>query len=405
MTPEVKKRIEDINNGVVPEGYKRVGKKIIPENWECYKLGDLYVERNERGNDSLQILTVSIHTGVSDGELEEDDLGKKVKRSEDKSVYKHVYSGDVVFNMMRAWQGAIGVVTNEGMVSPAYISAIPNEKIYPMFMNYLLRSKDIIGQINDLSYGVTDFRKRLYWKSFIKVSCQLPSFVEQKKIASILITQDKLISLQEQKVESLKELKKAYLEKMFPKKGSKYPELRFKGFADAWEQCKLSSICKYISSSLTAKDIDENGKYDLYDANSLIGKTTKGCIEEDYITIIKDGAGVGRTRLLPAKSMFLGTMGALVPENSNLDFLYQLTIVADLSKECTGSTIPHIYFKDYGENKYCIPTQEEQQKIGVLLSKLDNLITLQQRKLEAEKKKKNALMQLLLTGKVRCVND
>ncbi|WP_044973052.1 hypothetical protein [Ruminococcus sp. HUN007] len=130
MTLEVKKRIEDIENGVVPMGYKKVGKKIIPENWECYKLDDLYIERNERGNDSLQILTVSIHTGVSDGELEEEDLGKKVKRSEDKSVYKHVYSGDVVFNMMRAWQGAIGVVTNEGMVSPAYISAIPNEKIY-----------------------------------------------------------------------------------------------------------------------------------------------------------------------------------------------------------------------------------------------------------------------------------
>ncbi len=149
---------------------------------------------------------------------------------------------------------------------------------------------------------------------------------------------------------------------------------------NAWEQRKLSSFCNYVSSSLTAKDIDDNGKYDLYDANTLIGKTNRGCIAENYITIIKDGAGVGRTRLLPSNSMFLGTMGALVPNNSDLKFLHQLIIKADLSKECTGSTIPHIYFKNYGENRYFIPTLEEQHQIGRYFSSLDHLITLHQYK-------------------------
>ena len=78
------------------------------------------------------------------------------------------------------------------------------------------------------------------------------------------------------------------------------PEIRFKRFIEDWEQCKLREICEYHSSSLTAKDIDEDGNSDLYDANSLIGKTQKGYMETDYITIIKDGA-VGRTRLLPKK--------------------------------------------------------------------------------------------------------
>ena len=134
-------------------------------DWEQRKLGELYTERNERGNRSLQILSVSIHTGVSDGELDVDNLGKFIRRSEDKSTYKHVHSGDLIFNMMRAWQGAIGVAKTEGMISPAYISAIPSEDIYPPFMNYLLRRKNVINQINNLSYGVTDFRKRLYWNS------------------------------------------------------------------------------------------------------------------------------------------------------------------------------------------------------------------------------------------------
>ena len=183
--------------------------------WEQRKLGDLYTERNERGNGSLQILSVSIHTGVSDGELDVDNLGKFVRRSEDKSTYKHVHSGDLIFNMMRAWQGAIGVAKTEGMISPAYISAIPSEDIYPPFMNYLLRRKNVINQINNLSYGVTDFRKRLYWNSFVQVNCKLPSVEEQRNITDVFEKIDHLITLHQRKCDDLQKLKKALLQQMF----------------------------------------------------------------------------------------------------------------------------------------------------------------------------------------------
>ena len=158
-------------------------------------MGELYIERNERGNDSLQILSVSIHTGVSDRALDEETLGKFVKRSEDKSTYKHVYAGDLIFNMMRAWQGAIGVAKNEGMISPAYISAIPNDEVYPLFVDYALRRDSAIAEINNLSYGVTDFRKRLYWDSFVKVGCKIPSVNEQRKIYDYFKNLDNLITL------------------------------------------------------------------------------------------------------------------------------------------------------------------------------------------------------------------
>ena len=176
--------------------------KRLHNDWEQRKLGELYIERNERGDNSLQILSVSIHSGVSDKELNADGLGKKVYRSKDKSTYKHVYAGDLIFNMMRAWQGAIGVARNEGMISPAYISAIPNEKVYPLFMNYLLRRRDVINQINNLSYGVTDFRKRLYWDSFIRVTCQFPSVAEQKKITEFFDGLDHIITLHHRKYTS-----------------------------------------------------------------------------------------------------------------------------------------------------------------------------------------------------------
>ena len=164
-------------------------------DWEQRKLGEVYIERNERGNDRLEILSVSIHHGVSKGELNADALGKNVRRSEDKSLYKHVYNGDLVFNMMRAWQGAIGVVKSEGMVSPAYVSAVPDERLYPEFMDYCLRRKQVINQVNSLSYGVTDFRKRLYWDSFTKISIPISSVQEQRKVTEYFRSLDHLITL------------------------------------------------------------------------------------------------------------------------------------------------------------------------------------------------------------------
>ena len=198
-------------NEVVPE-IRFAG---FTDDWEQRKLGELYIERNERGNDSLQILSVSIHTGVSDGALDEETLGKFVKRSEDKSTYKHVYAGDLIFNMMRAWQGAIGVAKNEGMISPAYISATPNDEVYPLFMDYALRRDSEIAEINNLSYGVTDFRKRLYWDSFVKVGCKIPSVDEQRKIYDYFKSLDNLITLHQRKCDELKEMKKFMLQNMF----------------------------------------------------------------------------------------------------------------------------------------------------------------------------------------------
>ena len=176
-----------------------------------------------------------------------------MRRSEDKSTYKHVYSGDLIFNMMRAWQGAIGVAKSEGMISPAYISAIPNEEIYPFFMNYLLRREDEINQINNLSYGVTDFRKRLYWDSFVRVTCNLPSVDEQRNITKLFETLDNLITLHQRKYEKIVNVKKSMLEKMFPRDGASVPEIRFAGFTDPWEQRKLGDCFDFLQNNTLSR--------------------------------------------------------------------------------------------------------------------------------------------------------
>lgn len=195
-------------------------------------------------------------------------------------------------------------------------------------------------------------------QEYASYEISVPKFEEQQKIGAYFSTLDHLITLHQCKHFSI------------------CNKNRF-----AWEQRKLNEICNYHSSSLTAKDSCTDGEYDLFDVNSLIGKTSSSCIDENYITIIKDGAGVGRTRLLPKNTMFLGTMGALTPKGIDLNFLFQIVSKAELGRFCTGSTIPHIYFRDYGENLFFVPSNREQKPIGDYFSKLDNLITLHQHKL------------------------
>nr|WP_226061533.1 restriction endonuclease subunit S [Mycoplasmopsis bovis] len=160
-----------------------------------------------------------------------------------------------------------------------------------------------------------------------------------------------------------------------------------------WEQKKLRNVVSYHSSMMIASDVKKYGKFDVYDPNKIVGKTDAEPFRSDYISIVKDG-DAGRIRLLPKNTMILSTMGALIAKDPfKIDFLYyMLNAINDLSRERNGSIIPHIYFKDYGQNIYNLPSIPEQSKISSLFTYLDSLITLHQRKLSSLKNLKNRLL-------------
>ena len=110
-----------------PSGIEWLGD--IPAHWSVSRIATLYCEVAEPGNDDLPVLSVSIHDGVSDDELSPEQMDRKVSRSEDRSKYKAVRPNDLVYNMMRAWQGGFGTVKVEGAVSPAYVVARPKDKL------------------------------------------------------------------------------------------------------------------------------------------------------------------------------------------------------------------------------------------------------------------------------------
>jgi type I restriction enzyme S subunit len=156
---------------------------MVPTHWEIKRIGSLFNEAIEIGVQELPILSVSIHTGVSDKELAEDELDRKVTRSEDRLKYKRVRPRDLVYNMMRAWQGGFGSVSVDGMVSPAYVVARPSTKLKTELVEAILRTPNAVEEMRRHSKGVTDFRLRLYWDSFKDICIAVPSSVEQKAIA------------------------------------------------------------------------------------------------------------------------------------------------------------------------------------------------------------------------------
>nr|WP_307918770.1 restriction endonuclease subunit S [Mycoplasmopsis bovis] len=145
---------------------------------------------------------------------------------------------------------------------------------------------------------------------------------------------------------------------------------------------------------MIASDVKKYGKFDVYDPNKIVGKTDAEPFRSDYISIVKDG-DAGRIRLLPKNTMILSTMGALIAKDPfKIDFLYyMLNAINDLSRERNGSIIPHIYFKDYGQNIYNLPKQFlNNPKYHPFSLILTPLITLHQRKLLSLKNLKSRLL-------------
>ncbi len=140
----------------------------------------------------------------------------------------------------------------------------------------------------------------------------------------------------------------------------------------------LGDVCEKASSNIAQKTLNGNeGKYPIFGASGFIKNVDFYQQEKPYIAIVKDGAGIGRTMLLPAKSSVLGTMQYILPKeyaNVDLDYLYYAIVYMNLGKYFSGATIPHIYFKDYQKEPINWPEIQQQQQMSNILKKIDAII-------------------------------
>lgn len=418
MTPEVKQRIEQIRQGIVPEGYKKTKSGSLPESWSVCTISECL----ERVEHPVEVQANEIYTQVgirSHGKglfYKEPVTGESLGN---KAVY-WIEPDCFILNIVFAWEQAIGKTTQAevGMIGshrfPMYKPV--NNLVDIDYLVYYLLTKRGTDILEAASPGGAGRNRTLGQDRFLKSKIVLPPLDEQKKIAEILATQDKAIELQARKIEELKRFKKGCLEKMFPRKGQKVPEKRFPGFTDDWEQRKLGEVFEEYSeknhSELPVLTIlqgsgtihrDESDRNLLYDKSNL--SNYKMVHEGDFIVHLRSFEGgleiATNTGIIsPAYHTFHG-------ENTDSRFYYSYF----RSKRFIDIDLkPHVYGIRDGRSidiegmktiKIPFPDYEEQKAIGTYIRNLDNLIALHQRKLDEMKKQKKALMQLLLTGIVR----
>lgn len=424
MTPEVKQRIEQIRQGIVPEGYKKTKAGILPESWSVRTIAECL----ERVEHPVEVQANEMYTQIG-------------IRSHGKGLfYKEPVTGDslgnksvfwiepdcFILNIVFAWEQAIGKTTQAeaGMIGshrfPMY-RPINGSIDIDYLIAYLLtkRGTDILEAA---SPGGAGRNRTLGQDRFMKSRIVLPPLDEQKKIAEILSTQDKAIELQGRKIEELKRFKKGCLEKMFPRKGQKVPEKRFPGFTDDWEQRKLTEFVEFFSGlTYTPNDVQENGTLVLRSSNVSNGEVvdadnvyvnpqvvnSENVKVGDIVVVVRNGSRSLIGKHAQIKAFMPNTViGAFMTgiRSECPKFTNALLNTSRFEEEIAmnmGATINQITGYMFSKMEFKVPCLDEQKEIGEYFENLDNLITLHQRKLEEMKKQKKALMQLLLTGIVR----
>lgn len=411
MTPEVKQRIEQIRQGIVPKGYKKTKTDIVPADWKESPIGEYIREYTEKTTipNQYPVLT-SARTGLM---LQTDYYSNRQVTTEDNVGYNILPYGYITFRS-RSDDGRFRFNENRiierGVISYFYPVFSFSEEVCHEYMLYLLNFS-IYRRMYPYAEGTA--QQVLSLKKLGQLKYSLPLVAEQKKIAEILSTQDKTIELQGRKIEELKRFKKGCLEKMFPRKGQKVPEKRFPGFTDNWEQRKFEEIA--VRSSVICSDANIP-RVEYEDIVSGAGRLNKDIYAKQSsksgIAFHQGDVLYGKLRpylrnwLLPTfDGLAVGDFWVLQPQNADSSFLYRLIQSRqfdEVANQSTGTKMPRADWKLVSKTVFSIPSKiSEQAAIGTYFTTLDNLITLHQRKLEEMKRQKKALMQLLLTGIVR----
>ena len=330
------------------------------------------------------------------------------------SSARMVKPGDVLYALYGATSGEVAVSRQKGAINQAILAILPRDDCDARYITAWLRKQK--------GYIVTTYLQggqgNLSGVIVKNLEVFIPSLPEQQKIGFMLSHLDSLITLHQRKYDKLCVLKKSMLDKMFPKGGSLYPEIRFAGFTDPWEQRKLGEVASGFEYGLNAaaSDFDGEKKYlritDIDDqtrefrTDDLSSPDINNPIDDRYllkegdILFARTGASVGKTYLYKAsdgKTYYAGFLiRAHVSDEADAGFIFQSTLTERykqfvlLTSQRSGQ--PGINAQEYSDLLLPLPSLMEQCRIGAFFDRLDSLITLHQRKLELLRNIKKSML-------------
>ena len=389
--------------------------KGFTEDWEQRKLGEVGTTytglsgktKEDFGHGNGKFVT---YMNVFSNTIGMPDMTETVEIDDSQNK---VLFGDVLFTTSSETPEEVGMSSVWlGNAENTYLNSFcfgyrPTVEFNPYYLAYMLRSSSMRKKISFLAQGIS--RYNISKNKMMDIEMPIPNKEEQKQIGSYFRNLDHLITLHQRKYDKLVNIKKSMLEKMFPREGKNVPDIRFSGFTEDWEQCKLGKICSVLMCHRIFKEqTSETGDIPFYKIGTF-GAEPDAFISrelfEEYKSkypypqkgdiLISASGSIGRTLEFTGDSEYF--------QDSNIVWLNHDERLSNLFLKCfysvvkwygiEGSTIKRLYNDNILKTVICMPSVSEQEYVGTFFENLDHLITLHQRKLENLKNIKKSCLE------------
>ena len=367
------------------------------DDWEERKFGEVWKKSSERNLNleysPKQVLSVAQMKLNPSNRNEQDDYMK---------TYNVLHKGDIAFEGNKSKSFAFGrFVLNDlqdGIVSHVFNVYRPICKMDTDFMKVYINNESVMKYLLVKATTKTLMMTTLNTKDIVKQKLNLPSLEEQQKIGSFFKQLDKTIALHQRKLDLLKEQKKGYLQKMFPKNGAKVPELRFAGFADDWELRKSKELCTISTGKGNTQDKVDDGAYPFYVRSATIEKSDEYLYDQEAVLTVGDGVGTGKVYHYVNGKYNLHQRVYRMYDFKDVSakyfyYYFSKNFYKRVMSMTAKTSVDSVRMEMIADMNIVFPSVKEQENIVELFSNLDNTIALHQRKLDLLKEQKKGFLQ------------
>jgi type I restriction enzyme S subunit len=355
----------------------------VPEHWEVLPNRAVFREVKERDCPEARMLSVTITKGVIPQAALLKDSFKKDSSNQDKSSYKLVRPGDIAYNKMRAWQGAVGVSEYEGIVSPAYVVQRPREGIAPRYLHYLLRTPAFAKEAERWSYGITSDMWSLRPEHFRMIYSCIPPLREQAAIVRFIDRADRrirrYIRAKQKLITLLEEQRRAIIHRAVTRGLDFNVRLKPSGVEwlgdvpSHWEDSRVKAEFWCLNRHRVPLSATERGamtsrQYDYYGASGVIDKVDDYLFDDDLLLIAEDGANLVLRNLplaIIARGKFWVNNHAhiLKPKRGNLEYLAAVMERINYQPWISGAAQPKLTQDRLMSIAIAVAPPEEQDRI------------------------------------------
>ena len=398
--------VEMKDSGIAWVGY-------VPKHWEVIRLKNVFCEYNVKSENGTEtLLSLSQYTGVKP--KSETELAGS-HEAESYEGYKIVKAGQLVMNIMLAWNGSYALSDYDGMISPAYCIYDFRTVCHKKYFHYLLRIDGYPSAFKTMSRGIIDSRLRLYPEQFYTFNTVVPPKEEQSRIANFLDKKcaeiDELIALQEQMIAQLTTYKQAVITETVTKGLDPNVKMKDSGvewigeIPENWDVCKIQYMANLKSGyNLTTEQITDEGLYPVYGGNGIRGFYHEFFNDGEYVLIGRQGALCGNINYSTGK--FWATEHAVIcyPKMQYATKWFgELLRSMNLNQYSLASAQPGLAVERIKALSIPLPPLSEQQTIANYLDQkckeIDELISVKKEKIEKLKAYKKSVIYEYVTGK------